>query len=81
MITVGPLIDPKLAAAYLAKQLDLVEDSDDKPAITDTDTSTGTLPAPAALPSEGGVNDGSTIGEIFDDANAIGHTPLAQRNR
>lgn len=81
MITVVPLIDPKLAAAYLAKQLDLVEDSDDKPAITDTDTSTGTLPAPAALPSEGGVNDGSTIGEIFDDANAIGHTPLAQRNR
>ena len=44
MLEKEPLIDPKLAAAYLAKQLDLVEDSDDKPVISETEVSQDGLP-------------------------------------
>jgi hypothetical protein len=81
MIPVTPLIDPVLAAQYLAKQLDLVEESDDKPTITDTDTSTDSQPEPDAQPIEDrAVTPGADAGELLAEGQAAPNTPLARRN-
>jgi len=45
-IKVEPLVDPALAKQFLAKQLDLVEESDDKPTMSDTVVSKDGLPEP-----------------------------------
>lgn len=47
-IKVEPLVEPALAKQFLAKQLDLVEESDDKPTISDTQVSQDGMPAPPA---------------------------------
>lgn len=49
MVAKIPLLDPELAAAYLAKQLDLVEESDDKPTVSDTQVASDGLPPPEAV--------------------------------
>ena len=51
MVAKIPLLDPVLAANYLAKQMDLVEESDDKPTISDTQVSPDGLPAPEPVDS------------------------------
>jgi hypothetical protein len=51
MIAIEPLVDPILAKQFIAKQLDLVEESDDKPIISDTQVSQDGLPSPK--PQEG----------------------------
>lgn len=48
-IKVEPLIDPELAKQFIAKQLDLVEESDDKPVLSGTQVSQDGLPAPQPL--------------------------------
>lgn len=40
MLTVTPLIEPEIAAQFLAKQLDLFEQSDDRPVLPGTQTET-----------------------------------------
>lgn len=46
MVAKIPLLNPVLAANYLAKQMDLIEESDDKPIISDTQVATDGMPSP-----------------------------------
>lgn len=52
MLTVTPLIEPEIAAQFLTKQLDLFEESDDRPVLPDTQTETESQLDPTPDPAQ-----------------------------